>query len=135
MLPGDICIYISVYICIRTVHLLLCVKWFYQLKYSTKVQVPLPLVLQTSFIFFIFIFFWNFVFIFYRIKYIHLNTITFTQIIISWILNRLSDSHWRNGMENMLRQIGNLFYTLSHFYGFHLYYWVLSITFQFFFKN
>ena len=25
----------------------------------------------------------NFIFIFYRIKYIHLNTITFTQIIIS----------------------------------------------------
>ena len=47
----------------------------------------------------------------YRIKYIHLNTITFTQIIISWILrNRLSDSLWRSGMENMLRQIGNLFY-------------------------
>lgn len=31
---------------------------------------------------------------FYRIKYIHLYTITFTQIIITWILrNRLSDSH------------------------------------------
>lgn len=38
-------------------------------------------------------------FIFYRIKYIYLNTITFTQIIISWILrNRLSDSLWRSGM-------------------------------------
>ena len=73
---------------------------------------------------------------FYRIKYIYLNAVTFIQIIISWILrNRLSDSLWRSGMENMLRQIGNLFYTLSHFfYGFHLYYLVLSTTFQFFLK-
>ena len=38
-------------------------------------------------------------------------------------------------LENMLRQIGNLFYTLSQFDGFHLYCLVLSITFQFFFKN
>ena len=55
-------------------------------------------------------FFWNFIFIFfYRIKYIYLNTITFTQIIISWILRkRLSVSLRRSGMENMLRQIGNL---------------------------
>ena len=90
-----------------------------------------------SFMIPVLIFFLKFYFyIFYRIKYIHLNTITFTQIIISWILrNRLSDSHWRSGMENMLRQIGNLFYTLSQFYGFHLYYLVLSITLKFFFKN
>lgn len=62
---------------------------------------------------------------FYRIKYIYLNTITFTQIIISWVLrNRLSDSLWRSGMENMLRQIGNLFYTLSHFV------WLSSLLFS-----
>lgn len=64
-------------------------------------------------------------FLFYKIKCIYLNTIIFTRIIISWILrNRLSDSLWRSGMENMLRQIGNLFYTLSHFV------WLSSLLFS-----
>ena len=55
-------------------------------------------------------FFFNFYFS-YRINNIYLNTVTFTQIIISWILrNRLSDSLWRSGIENMLRQIGNLYF-------------------------
>lgn len=67
----------------------------------------------------------NEAFFFYRIKYIYLNTVTFTQIIISWILrNRLSDSLWRSGMGNMLRQTGNLFYTLSHFV------WLSSLLFS-----
>ena len=61
---------------------------------------------------------------FYRIKYIYLNTITFTQIIISWILrNRLSVSLCRSGMENMLRQIGNSFSALSQFV------WLSSLVF------
>ena len=64
-------------------------------------------------------------FFFYTIKYIYLNTITFRQIIISWILrNRLSVSLWRSGMENMLRQIGNLFSALSHFV------WLSSLLFS-----
>ena len=33
-------------------------------------------------------------------------------------------SLWRSGMENMLRQIGNLFYTLSHFV------WLSSLLFS-----
>lgn len=65
---------------------------------------------------------------FYRIKYIYLNPITFTQIVISWILRkRLSDSLWRSGMENMLRQIGNVFCTLSHFA------WLSSLLFSIFY--
>ena len=74
----------------------------------------------------VFFFFFEILFLFfYRIKYIYLNTITFTQIITSRILRkRLSDSLWKTGMENMLRQIGNLFYTLSNFV------WLSSLLFS-----